>query len=374
MYKKVYKKITAWWDKKKIVAVAGSSIEIVPFRGYGTAEKFECRGRVLEYRALLPQMNDAWWRNALNNYRRFESDEVPDATLEFRLYDNQYQGTCDKEGYYHLCQKINSMLPSHRDKEWFNVHIDLKSTPFSEFHPTQATGEIFIPSVSAQYGFISDIDDTIMKTHVVSKTKMLYLTLFKNAFTRMAFDGVAAWYWALRKGADNKGQNPIFYVSNSPWNLYDLLTDFMHHNDVPKGPILLRDIVLPNSEKVTQYHSHKYNETIAIIRTYPHLKFVLIGDAGERDADIYLEIARIFPERVAGVLIRSVNDERRNKRVQNLLEQQDNVETLLFHNSLEAAIFCRQKDWIHRNWINAIQQTMLNSHSTSLMDSLIDEE
>ena len=375
MYKEYYKKILAWRDKKKITAIDGDLIEIVPFRGYSTSDRFECKGRVLEYRYLLPQISDTWWRNALHNYRRFESDEVPNAVLDFGFYDNYYQVTCDKEGYYHLCEKTNNAWRTlHPNKEWHNLHINLQSAPLTQFNPAKATGEIFIPHPTAQYGFVSDIDDTVMHTNVVSKTKMLYLTLFKNAYSRMAFAGVAAWYWALRKGADNQSRQPIFYVSNSPWNLYDLLCDFMHYNDIPKGPIMLRDIVLPNSEKVTQYHSHKYNETLNIVRTYPHLRFVLIGDAGERDADIYLELARILPHRIAAILIRSVNDPRRNQRIQQLFEQQDGtVETLLFHNSLEAATFCHQKGIIHRNWLNAIQQTMFNKHSTSLMDSLIDE-
>ena len=70
---------------------------------------------------------------------------------------------------------------------------------------------------------------------------MAKLTLLHNAHTRLPFEGVAGFYQALQRGRDGEAYNPVFYVSNSPWNLYDLLEDFLDVHGIPRGPLLLRD-------------------------------------------------------------------------------------------------------------------------------------
>ena len=82
------------------------------------------------------------------------------------------------------------------------------------------------PPPSARFGVISDIDDTVLVSHVTSPFKMALVSLFGNAHTRSPFPGVAEFYQALQGGVGGAEQNPIFYVSSSPWNFYDLLHFF----------------------------------------------------------------------------------------------------------------------------------------------------
>lgn len=338
------------WQKR--AAIANDELHILPYRGYGTPERLHLSARVLEYRNIHPHIADGAWRNALKMYRRFESDEVPNCALRLQIAHHSCTLHTDQEGYANADIQLNVPLPLSPKRYWYDTHWTLQKTPNPQ--TTAATGEVFIPHGDIQYGLITDIDDTVLKTHVISKTKMLYYTFFKNAYSRLAFAGTAPLYWAWRKGDTGQRVNPIFYVSNSPSNLYDMLSDFMQHNDLPKGPICLRDIVLPTSEKIAAYKEHKYNTIVKILHTFPQWQFVLVGDSGERDADIYTEIAHIFPHRIKAIYIRSVADLARNERVRRVLEQCETCETLLFDDSLAAIQHSANIGLAQTRWIDAI--------------------
>jgi len=128
------------------------------------------------------------------------------------------------------------------------------------------------------------------------------VTLSGSAFTRMPFEGTSEWYHALVRGASGTSDNPLFYVSKSPWNLYDFLSDFLDHHDLPRGPLLLRDIGLHHAAPV----DHKSAAVRELLETYPELPFVLVGDSGEHDPEIYLEAAARYRGRILAIYIRDL--------------------------------------------------------------------
>src|SRR5690606_6523602 len=127
--------------------------------------------------------------------------------------------------------------------------------------------------------------------------QMLKLTLFNNAHTRLPFEGVAALYQAFHAGAGGSEKNPLFYVSSSPWNLYDLLDEFFYLQDIPKGPFFLRDFGIDKDKFIVSGHEeHKIVQIEKILSTYPDMKFILIGDSGEKDPEIFTNVVQAFPE------------------------------------------------------------------------------
>jgi phosphatidate phosphatase APP1 len=172
----------------------------------------------------------------------------------------------------------------------------------------RATGHVMTPTIGSLFGVITDVDDTILKTDATSLIKMARLTFFNNARTRLPFEGVAAFYRALQSGPDSSLFNPIFYVSSSPWNLYDLLVDFCIVQGIPKGPFLLRDLGISQDQFFTSSHlQHKLEQIRLILNTCEHLPFILIGDSGQHDPEIYLEVIKEFPGRIRAVYIRDVS-------------------------------------------------------------------
>ena len=207
----------------------------------------------------------------------------------------------------------------------------------NQIHDSQFQAEVLLPS-QARLGIISDIDDTVLQTDVTSffKWRAVYLTLMKNASTRRAFSEVSAFYQALERSRTPQAKNPFFYVSNSPWNLYDMLVDFLEINQLPKGPVLLRDFGVPYEDRPRNYKGHKHTSIDRILQTYPDLSFILIGDSGEKDADIYLDITREFPGRIKAIFIRDVQSNKRARRIKRLIDKSENTSIFLIKNYAEA--------------------------------------
>jgi phosphatidate phosphatase APP1 len=147
---------------------------------------------------------------------------------------------------------------------------------------------------------------------------MAWIVLRNNAHTRLPFEGVAAFYRALQGGADGRASNPIFYVSSSPWNIYDMLDDFLNVHGVPPGPLFLKDWSLTVLGK---HRDYKLGVIRRLLGTYEDLPFVLIGDSGEEDPEIYLQTVREHPGRVMAVYIRDVTLGERDAEIMAMAEE-----------------------------------------------------
>ena len=91
---------------------------------------------------------------------------------------------------------------------------------------------------------------------------------------------------------------------------------------------------------------HKEHEILNILRTYPEKSFILIGDSGEKDADIYLDIARLHPGRILAIYLRSVRHRRRMNRVRNLILQATDIPVLLIDQSEEVLEHARYMGFV----------------------------
>jgi phosphatidate phosphatase APP1 len=151
-----------------------------------------------------------------------------------------------------------------------------------------------------------------VRSSAANVLKMAWIVLLNNAHTRLPFEGVAAFYEALRRGADGHGYNPIFYVSSSPWNIYDVLEDFLNVHGVPAGPLFLKDW---SPTVLGKHRTHKLDIIRRLLRTYPELPFVLIGDSGQEDPEIYHQAVREHPGRIWAIYIRDVTTARRDAAV-----------------------------------------------------------
>jgi phosphatidate phosphatase APP1 len=264
-------------------------IIILPYLGYGTPQKLTVRGRVLEDEGFTTATDaDSRWRNLVHFWKRLESDEVPGARVRARCGRAGAEAVTDREGYFRL------ELTPRAKAGWNPVELELADNP-----RVTAKAGVLVPFAKARFGVISDIDDTIVASNVTNKLRMIFTVALTNARTRKPFVGVAAFYRALHAGV-----NPVFYVSKSPWNLYAPLIEYLEIQGLPLGPLLLRDFGW-RAEK-----EHKEKSIEDILRTYPKLKFVLIGDSGEKDPEIYASLVRRHPERIRAIYIRSVSPKR----------------------------------------------------------------
>jgi phosphatidate phosphatase APP1 len=326
-------------------------IKIIPYRGYGSREMLYLKGRVLEDKGdLVSTDNDSLWDNLLEMYRRLESTEVPHARILARFEDREQEVIADEEGFFEVVIHPSHPLPGNQ--MWQNLELELLE-PHSprQTGPVRATGQVLVPPDTAELAVISDIDDTVIQTDVTRVLRMARNIFLGNASTRLPFPGVAALYKALYHGRDGKRCNPLFYVSSSPWNLYGLLDEFFQINNIPIGPVLfLRDWGTNRQEILpTSHHRFKLEQIVRIMDAYPHLPFILVGDSGQQDPEIYAEVAARDPGRVRAVYIRNVSrDLERPAAVRRLAEKMIESEgtLILADNTLVIAEHAVSKGWI----------------------------
>jgi len=346
-------------------------LQIITYRSYGTVNRLYVKGRVIADKGISsPADTDNLLHNILNMYKRFESDEIPNARLRILFEDQESLVTTDEEGYFVI--NLAPKNPLHLDDIWHHITVELLEAPISVPEGLQARAEILVPPPDAEYGIISDIDDTIIKTDATDLITMSGNVFLHNARTRLPFAGVAAFYKSLQLGRNGKRNNPFFYVSSSPWNLYDLLHDFLDINEIPAGPLLLRDIGIETNKLFKSDHmGHKFKEIENILVTYPQLNFVLIGDSGQEDPVIYREVVKKYSTRILAIYIRDVQLPERAKIAVEISEElkKGKVEMLLVENTVLAAEHAARTGLIFSDALPAIEEDKEKDKRTPAADN-----
>nr|MCW2728350.1 phosphatase [Aeromicrobium sp.] len=272
---------------------APRSFRIEPYGGHGGPAGVVVRGRVLDNpepsRAADGEGVGAAVRRSMQN---FMTRELPGVPLKVELGGAVVETVSDDDGYFLVRMPASGPLGS----PWVSGTVSLAGgyRGLTAAHATPV--QVRVPGPAARVGIISDIDDTVIKTGVQRAGQMVLQTLAGSELTREAFPGAAELYRDLVADV-----NPVFYVSSSPWNLHAFLSAFLDHHDFPRGPLLLRDLL-----GTAEGREQKHGRIREILDLHPDLPFVLIGDSGEKDPEIYADIVRSHPGRILAVYIREV--------------------------------------------------------------------
>ncbi|RFS15506.1 App1 family protein [Emticicia sp. C21] len=277
------------------------------YHGYGHTHNLVVYGHVL---AGKPAKPDKFSNNILINVvqlvRLFFVKPLANVRVSLQWGNQQLYSTTESDGFF----KFEWESATEVTAGWHEITICLVNTQNQPIVSGQ--GKIFIPH-STQYGFISDIDDTVLISHSVRPGKKLRVMFTKNPRSRKTFDDVVKFYQLLSLSHTTPDLlNPFFYVSSSEWNLYDYLNEFFKHNDLPKGAFLLNQIKewyqLLKTGRTK--HQGKLARVIRILHAFPKQKFVLLGDNSQKDPEIYMAIANKYPGQVAAIYIRNVSAEK----------------------------------------------------------------
>ena len=298
---------TGWWD----------CLTVDPYAGYGRVEPdlFRLKGRVLDDKRTDREHGLGRLDSVLLTLRRFESDEIPGARVRLEAGDVTREAETDEDGYFRF--EFTPRPAPDAAEPWHAVRLVLLAP--RDGAPATAEGRVRVPSPEAEFGVVSDVDDTVLETGAADKLRFARTVLLNNATTRTVFPGVGALYRALVDGPDGRGHNPIFYVSSSPNNLRRQFVGTMEHRGVPPGPLFLKDFgVDPGKFIKTGHASYKLDRIEELLDFYPDLPFVLVGDSGQEDPEIYQEAVRRHPGRIRAVLVRDVTEPARDRAVRHI--------------------------------------------------------
>lgn len=350
---------------------------ILPYRGFGNQSQVLVAGHVLDDRLLYEAgEKDRTRKNMQAMLSRYWSTSVPDIRVSIELLGHRAEVRTDENG---LFEKLFQFEQPLAETGWQPIRCKVLDKIHSDQELVTNEGEVYIYPGQADFGIISDVDDTILVSHATNVLKKLRLILTKNSRTRLPFKGVSAFYQALQAGKHGKGQHPIFYVSSSEWNLYDLLVDFCRVRGIPKGPFLLKDLKT-NLFKLYRSgggsHDHKLEKIRSIMKLYPQLSFVLIGDSGQRDPLLYETIVKEFPGRILSVYIRDVAIPKKAALVREISDRLrgQEVEMLLISDTGEAAKHAHGRGLISENGLQKVLKELEDQEGkdTSLLGQVME--
>ncbi len=291
-------------------------VMIVPYRGYGNEQSVTLMGRVLEDTGMVkPTPDDTVWQNLVASAKRIGSREIPFVRVQGVFQGRARTVETDEEGYFNLNFEVDEaqLEPA---TAWYPVQLRLLDAVVESQGEVTAVGEVLIPDLESEFGVISDVDDTVLVSDVGRLLRMFRRAFMENATARLPFPGVAAFYRALRAGSLEKSHNPLFFVSSSPWNLYDLLIEFFDLQELPRAPVLLRDLGISDTMFIKEGHGvHKLGNIRRILDTYPTLNFVLVGDSSQHDPEIYRQVVEEYPGRILAIYIRDVTPDHRDVEI-----------------------------------------------------------
>lgn len=331
--------------------------KILPYRGFGDNSVVHIRGRVIEDKGLAkPADRQRVWQNMLAMIKRFSSDEIPGVMVKAEFLGLSQETETDESGFFSFEFNVESISDTLLSDHWHVVNLTLLDQIVEDQPEVIASGDVRIVSVEEKRVVVSDIDDTVLVSHSTQLFRKLRLMLFRNALTRTPFEGVAYFYRALEKGSDKGSYYPFFYVSSSEWNLYDLLENFFDHNNIPKGLFMLREMehsIYKFWKSGEGSHEHKYEKIKFLLNFYQNQKFILIGDSGQRDPEIYTRLAHEFPGRIETIYIRKIGSTVYFKNIEQLNSRMEKVNTtyLQVEHTIDAARHAHKSGYIHEDLI-----------------------
>ena len=265
-------------------------IEIDPYFGHATPTEIVLRGRVLTRRAIEAveelEEDPNLWTNFKSMMALFNTRELSDV----RITCGPVETLSDEEGYFEL------FLPRPDSEVGWITH-DVR------FGDAEDRAELtaLLPPAAAEYGIISDIDDTLIKTDAWSLRRNLWNSMTGNAQSRHVFPDAVELISKLHSGV-----NPVFYVSSSPWNLHGFLGEIFERAGLIRGPKFLRDLGISDSQFITGTHGeHKGDAIDEILAANPDLSFILMGDTGQHDAHVYYKAIKRHPGRIRQIILRA---------------------------------------------------------------------
>lgn len=260
---------------------------IRPFVGYGSPEWVRVMCRLQMMRPLERQVPAGMARG----WRNFAS--VPLARTPVTITAGGVQKTVltDASGY------VDEVVECTMETGWQQVSI---ASP--EAAPQQASVQILGPE--PRVALISDIDDTVLVTSLPRPMIAAWNTFVLSEHARRPVPGMAVLYERL---GQRYPQMPVFYVSTGAWNVGPTLRRFLSRNLYPPGPLLLTDWGPSEDYWFRSGAAHKRRQLKRLREEFPQLQWILVGDDGQHDPQLYTEFADADPDSVTAIAIRHLS-------------------------------------------------------------------
>lgn len=277
----------------RVLRRRGWVVRIEPFTGYGSTGWV----RVLARTVLAPPSRVTSAPpsaepsvRSVRGWRSFATSQVGYSVLDVEIGGATHQVHADRGGY------VDAVVPADLDPGWHQVRLSSGGS--------QAVLEsVLVVDPQVTGGIVSDIDDTVMVTRVPRPLLAAWNSLVLDENARQPVPGMAVLYDRLTRDAPSA---PVFYLSTGAWNSAPALRRFLRRHGYPDGPLLLTDWGPTQTGWFRSGRAHKEAQLDRLLRELPGVRWLLVGDDGQHDPEIYARTAGAHPDRVRGVVIREL--------------------------------------------------------------------
>ncbi|MCB1274426.1 MAG: DUF2183 domain-containing protein [Leucobacter sp.] len=277
---------------------------IIPYIGYGSPTWVRVLGRVLYLRpetAVAGAGDTDTGRGPRENvrqvsrvrgWRSFTSLHVPFHPVSVLIDGERVTEIVSDRGGV-----LDSIVQVTLDPGWHTVTLQTGSGPGVD-------APVFVADPAARFGIVSDVDDTILNTALPKPLVAAWNSFVADEHARTSTPGMPVLYDHLVTAHPGA---PVIYLSTGAWNVAPVLTRFLERNLYPAGPLLLTDWGPTPDRWFRSGKEHKLRELDRLAREFPEVRWLLIGDDGQHDEQLYDDFASRHPGNVAAIAIRQLS-------------------------------------------------------------------
>ncbi len=289
---------------ESVLRARGWRERIIGYTGYGTPGQARIMARVL----LSREGEDYGWsahaepgttRQEVEEadlqkrgWRAFLTAPAANTAVRIELGAATLVARTDRGGYIDVVVSGHGLSPG-----WHNATL-------TELSGDTVETKVQVVDPHTPIGVVSDIDDTVMMTHLPRPMIAAFNTFVRSEQAREEVPGMATMYRSL---LDQQPGTPIFYLSTGAWNTAPTLTRFMRRHGFPAGPLLLTDWGPTNTGWFRSGQEHKRQQLARLTQEYADTRWILVGDDGQHDPAIYGDFAEAHPDRVEVIAIRQLS-------------------------------------------------------------------
>lgn len=282
-------RIEDWFQQRRVRAGLNRGLvpQVIPFRGYGSTSWIRVLARVVL--AAKPEP-DAKGPKKIRGWRSFTSAPVPFAEVTLTADGHTLTLQADRGGVIDHTIDI-SLSPGWHDV-WMRVGDGLP-----------VRGRVFIIADDQNIGVICDVDDTIMVTALPRPFLAAWNSFVRDEHARRPVPGMAV---LLERTVRQYPGCPVIYLSTGAWNVQPTISRFLKRHLYPMGSLLLTDWG-PTTDRIFRSgQDHKKENLERLATDFPHVRWILIGDDGQHDEELYSHFAMNHPDQVRAIAIREL--------------------------------------------------------------------
>jgi phosphatidate phosphatase APP1 len=278
---------------------------ITLYNSFANANHLIIEGRMLYKKANKKvEKDDGKLTNLWRKLTQLTNDEIKNNLIFATLDGEKYITFGDDEGYFRFeIESKKALLPPYQD-----VLLNIEDNKLSK--------HIKVPIfMQKAVGIISDFDDTVVISDVTDKLKLSNNLLLKNYKQRTLIPTMRERFQKILSKNPKNMPTPLFFVTGSPQQFFNSIEEFLNYHDFGEHILITKQLHGKEKDSILDQFSYKTKHIEELIEFYPNLTWVLFGDSGEKDREIYSYLAKKYPSKIEAIYIRDV-ESKKIKRVE----------------------------------------------------------